>query len=187
MPYFHRKPTGALIDIARSRAQIPGLPSRGPATYTRVAARTQPVSLPAAITGVEQGAAVLTSKRLPSTAKSSAAPALIVEPAPVLSPPGPIAPGGSAQFAISLVNDDERPAQVAFFSTDLIGEDGAHLPAEGVSFRPRELTLLSGQAGDVIVRVVVPAHTRCGVYSGLIRASTLEYLHAVLVVQVEEP
>jgi hypothetical protein len=38
----------------------------------------------------------------------------------------------------------------------------------------------------VVVRVVVPAQTRCGVYSGLIRASRLDYLHAVLVVQVEQ-
>ena len=37
---------------------------------------------------------------------------LIVEPAPVLSPPGPVAPGGTAQISISLVNEDEQPAQI---------------------------------------------------------------------------
>ena len=36
-----------------------------------------------------------------------------------------------------------------------------------------------------MVRMVVPAQTRCGVYSGLVRASKLDYLHAVVVVQVE--
>jgi hypothetical protein len=235
MPYFQRKPTGGLIDIARSRGQIPGLPSRGPAPDARLAALTRPISVPETITGVERSASALTSEPLRRTGKSSAASAratqirqlqerandliesffavadgqsaleadapstvagqqppsdaatLIVEPAPVLSPPEPIAPGGSAQFAITLVNDDEQSARVAFFSTALIGPEGAQVPAEGVSFRPRELTLLSGNTGDVIVQVVVPAHTRCGVYSGLIRASTLEYLHAVLMVQVEEP
>ena len=46
--------------------------------------------------------------------------------------------------------------------------------------------LEAGQSGEVTVQVVVPAHTRAGVYSGLIRASKFDYLHAVLVVQVEE-
>ena len=245
MPYFQRKPIDGLIDIVGSRAPIPGLPSRGPAPSTGVAANTQPVSPSAAITGiVEQAGAALTSGRPSRTAGSSAgsgagslasaqgmqirqlqeraselieqffavaggrwsletaappstfftgqvplsdAADLIVEPAPALSPPGPIAPGGTAQISISLVNDDQRPAHVAFFSTDLIGQDGAHIPAEGVSFEPRELELPSGKTGEVMVRVDVPAHTRCGVYSGLIRASTLDYLHAVLVVQVERP
>ena len=60
-----------------------------------------------------------------------------------------------------------------------------HLPAEMVSFQPRELMLSPGKTGEVTVRVVIPAQTRCGVYSGLVRASKLDYLHAVLVVQVE--
>jgi hypothetical protein len=110
-----------------------------------------------------------------------------VEPAPVLSPAGPVAPGGTAQISVSLVNEDEQPAQIVFLSTGLIGEGGEQIPAEGISFQPRELTLQPGDTGEVIVRVTVPAQTRCGVYSGLIRASKLDYLHAVSLVQVEEP
>jgi len=112
---------------------------------------------------------------------------LVVEPAPVLSPPGPVAPGGTAQISISLVNEDEQPGQIVFFGTGLVGEDGGCIPAERVSFQPRELTLEPGNTGEVIVRVVVPAQTRCGVYSGLVRASRLDYLHAVVVVQVDYP
>jgi hypothetical protein len=111
----------------------------------------------------------------------------VVEPAPVLAPPGPVAPGGTAQISISLVNEDQQPAQIVFFSTGLIGEDGERIPAERVSFQPRELMLLPGKTGEVIVGVVIPAQTRCGVYSGLVRASKLDYLHAVLVVQVDYP
>jgi hypothetical protein len=110
---------------------------------------------------------------------------LIVEPAPVLSPAGPIAPGGTAQICISLVNEDDQPAQIVFFSTGLVGEDGERIPAERISFEPRELILSPGKTGEVMVRMVVPAQTRCGVYSGLVRASKLDYLHAVVVVQVE--
>jgi len=109
-----------------------------------------------------------------------------MEPAPVLSPPGPVAPGGTAQAIVSLVSEDDEPVQIVFFGTDLIGEDGALIPAQCASFQPSELMLEAGQSGEVTVQVVIPAHTRTGVYSGLIRASKFDYLHAVLVVQVEE-
>jgi hypothetical protein len=85
------------------------------------------------------------------------------------------------------VNEDQQAAQIVFFSTGLIGEDGACIPAERISFEPRALMLSPRQTGEVIARVAVPAQTRCGVYSGLIRASKLDYLHAVLVIQVESP
>ena len=110
---------------------------------------------------------------------------VVIEPAPVLAPPGPIAPGGTAQIAISLVNEDEESAEIVFFGTGLIGDDGARIPAERISFQPRELMLSPGQTGEVVVRIAVPAQMRCGVYSGLIRASKLDYLHAVVVMQVE--
>lgn len=111
---------------------------------------------------------------------------LTVEPAPVLSPVGPVAPGGTAQISISLVNEDDQPAQIGFLNTGLVGEDGAQISAENISFQPREVTLKPGSTGVVIARMTIPGQTRCGVYSGLIRASRLDYLHAVLVVQVEK-
>jgi hypothetical protein len=124
---------------------------------------------------------------VPGLEQPSDAAGPIVEPAPVLSPSGPVAPGGTARTEISLVNEDEQSARIVFFSTGLVGEDGASIPADCVSFEPRELTLSPGTSGDVMVRVIIPAHTRCGVYSGLIRASQLDHLHAVLVVHVERP
>jgi hypothetical protein len=48
------------------------------------------------------------------------------------------------------------------------------------------VTLGPGDTGEVTVRVLVPPQTRCGIYSGLVRASQLDYLHAVLVVRVQE-
>jgi hypothetical protein len=124
---------------------------------------------------------------VPEQAPSSDASCMVVEPAPVLAPSGPVAPGATAQISASLVNEDEQPAQIVFFSTGLIGEDGACIAAERISFQPCELMLSPGKTGEVWVRVAIPAQTRCGVYSGLIRASKLDYLHAVLVLQVESP
>lgn len=109
-----------------------------------------------------------------------------IEPAPVLSPSGPVAPGSTAQITIKLVNEDDQSAQIAFLSTDLVGEDGGRISAENISFQPREVTLAASGTSVVVVRINIPAQTRCGIYSGLVRASKLDYLHAVLVVQVEE-
>jgi hypothetical protein len=147
---------------------------------------------------IEQLVALVAQPALPATAPplsalyfgqqpASGAAEVTVEPAPVLAPAGPVTPGGTAQICISLVNEDEQPAQIVFFSTGLVGEDGERIAAERVSFQPRELMLSPGKTGEVIVSVVIPAQTRCGVYSGLIRASKLDYLHAVLVVQVDYP
>jgi hypothetical protein len=110
--------------------------------------------------------------------------ALTIEPAPVLSPSGPVAPGSTAQVRIKLVNEDDQPAYIDFLSTALVGENGAQIPTANISFEPHEMTLAPGSTGAVIVRTTIPARTRSGVYSGLLRASTLDYLHAVLVVQV---
>jgi hypothetical protein len=88
----------------------------------------------------------------------------ITEPAPVLSPAGPVAPGGTAHIVIALVNEDERPARIVFFGTNLIGEDGAHIPVDHVSFHPRELTLSPGSNGDVSCTSSFLAHAVRGVF-----------------------
>jgi hypothetical protein len=142
------------------------------------------VSLAGRAPGPHLGAPPPTRSAGPGTRSDTG---LVVEPAPVVSPPGPVAPGATAQIGIALVNEDEQPAQIVFFSTALVGEDGTRIAAESISVQPRELTLAPGETGEVIVRVAIPAQARCGVYSGLIRASKIDYLHAVLVVQVEYP
>jgi len=110
---------------------------------------------------------------------------LIVEPAPLVSAAGPVAPGETAEATVSLVNDDEQLAQIEFLGTDLVSEDGKQIQADNVVFQPRVLMLEPGKRGDIKVHVAVPAHTPAGTYSGLMRASKLDCLHAVLIVQVE--
>lgn len=206
MPYFQRKPIKGLLDADRVPAPIPGLPSRGPAPLGAAArcqwqrVREQRVPLSGMSTGdqpvspwksavgmVEPPAATLPLGGIPGLQPPFGALDVIVEPAPVLSAQAPVVPGGTAQVVISLVNEDEQPARIALFSTGLIGENGAHIAVDRISFQPRKLTLSPGMSGEVTVRVAVPPHTPCGVYSGLVRASQLHHLHAVLVVQVETP
>lgn len=106
------------------------------------------------------------------------------ESAPVLVPEGPVATGGTAQINIKLVNDDDHSVEIAFLSTDLVGQGGARIGAENVVFEPREVMLEAGGDGWTQARIRIPANTSCGIYSGLVRASKLDYLRAVLVVDV---
>lgn len=200
MPYFQRKPTEGMVDPFRARAPIPGMPSRGPSAIPRASVPGVQISqLQAQANALSERLASFDVPRQELTPRvspyenisgfvpCSSTPGVTVESAPVLSPPGPVGPGGTAQTVIALVNDDEQPARIAFYSTSLVGDNGAHIAADGISFQPRELTLSPGASGEVVVRVVVPMRTPGGVYSGLIRASQIVHLHAVLVVQVDAP
>ena len=106
-------------------------------------------------------------------------------PVPVLEAPGPVMPGASARSVLSLINEDDATARIVFVSTALIGAGSGAIPAECVSFNPNVLILEPGEEGDVAVCVAVPASTGTGSYSGLIRATPLDHLKAVLVVRVE--
>jgi steroid delta-isomerase-like uncharacterized protein len=110
---------------------------------------------------------------------------LIVEPAPLVSAAGPVAPGETAEATVSLINDDEQPVQIEFLGTDLVSQDGKQIQADNVVFQPRGLMLEPGRRGDIKIHVTVPVRTPAGTYSGLIRAAKLDGLHAVLIVQVE--
>ena len=106
------------------------------------------------------------------------------ESAPVLTAPGLAAPGGLALIDFSLVSDDSRPAPVAFYCTGLVGDAGARIGAEQISFEPPALTLAPGLTQQVSVQIAIPAQAAPGLYAGLMRASQIEHLHAVLMLRV---
>lgn len=168
MPYFQRKQANGFEEILQSRFPIPGLPSRGIVTRDG--------------TGLGSAVSPRASTPLPESGHDGAG--LLVQAAPVVSPTGPAAPGETAEATVSLVNEDEYLAQIKFFGTDLVSQDGARIQADNLVFHPQVLMLEAGKSADITVRVVVPAQTMHGTYSGLIRASKLYYLHAVLIVQV---
>jgi len=124
-----------------------------------------------------------------------AQPAAAIEPTNSPEPPAgfarvltssqPVPPGHPAIIRLSLVNEDEETAEIDFVATDLIGEPGARICADRVSFEPHRVTLGPGHSQPIEVQVLVPADTPESRYTGLIRASLLDYLHAVIVVEVK--
>lgn len=138
---------------------------------------------------IEEVVSIVSSSRADLGANPAPTPhddaAQAVEPAPVVGPCTPTLAGTAAQVRIALCNEDSAPVQLSFLSTGLIGDSGASIGAAHIAFQPARLDLAPGAQAELIVVVQVPAQTHPGVYSGLIRASQLDYLHAVLVIQVQ--
>jgi hypothetical protein len=106
--------------------------------------------------------------------------------APTITVPGEVARGGSASVPFSLENDgDAETAEFTFQTTDLVNADGETIPAQHVTFEPPTLAISAHERESVTINVQVPGDAAPGTYSGLVLATNLERLRAVLLVTVE--
>lgn len=104
---------------------------------------------------------------------------------PTVRMPGTVAPGKDAQLMMSLENEsDATIAKFTLHSSELVSAGGARIPASAVMFEPATLAVGPRAAGSVAVRVCVPANAKPGSYEGLLRATQLDGLRAMLVVNV---
>jgi len=102
-----------------------------------------------------------------------------------LAIPQPIAPGSSAQVAMVVENDGPTPTgRFRFHCSDLIGPEGARIGHEAVKFRPAMLALDPTSTVRMAVTVTVPEGTRSGSYSGVLQATKLTRLKAILSFEV---
>ncbi|UOD27501.1 hypothetical protein INH39_18450 [Massilia violaceinigra] len=105
-----------------------------------------------------------------------------------LKMPQPIAPGGSLSVPMTLENAADVPTGLfRFHCADLLSESGARLAAAQIAFVPEQLFIAARSAATVHITVTVPPECAPGTYSGLLLASALEQVRAVLTVQVESP
>lgn len=99
--------------------------------------------------------------------------------------PRRVAPGAVGELKISLENEsDERTAQFTLHAAELVSASGSRIPGEQVTFAPATLSVGPRSAGDVAVSVKVPEGTPHGVYEGLVRATQLDTLRALLSIEV---
>lgn len=104
---------------------------------------------------------------------------------PTIVLPGDLHAGGSGSVPLALENDADAPtAEFAFQATDLVNADGDAIPASRVRFAPEKLVIGARDRVNVDITVQVPKGTPAGVYTGLVLASKLERVRAVLVVTV---
>ncbi len=95
-------------------------------------------------------------------------------------------PGQLIELAIGLVNDDpDAPAEVELFCTDLLAAPDLRLPGARVTMLPSRLQLEPGGSADVVIRVDISPGAARGSYVGLLRATNLDDLQAIVTVYVE--
>lgn len=105
---------------------------------------------------------------------------------PTLVVPGTVAPGDLASVTMSLENDaDKDTDEFEFHSSDLVDSEGNRIEAGLVTFSPQSLVLGPRARAQVAIVVQLPGSTRKGTYAGLIQAARMDYLRAVLVLNVD--
>lgn len=104
---------------------------------------------------------------------------------PTVRLPEPVTPGGKGEIIMTLENSSpDESTEFSFVGTDLIGDEGAKIASGNIVFRPAKVKMAPGETADVAVAVKVPKTARKGVYTGLIQASKLKQLRAMLVAEV---
>lgn len=97
---------------------------------------------------------------------------------------GSIDPGAPASVPLTIDNTEGRPITVTFYSTDLIGDSGYHIPANLISFDPSSQTIPPGSRGTTRMNVAVPIQAMAGSYSGLVQAVGFPAAKAVVTLDV---
>jgi hypothetical protein len=105
---------------------------------------------------------------------------------PSLDVPHKVRAGESIEVPLAVENAGDAPTEaIEFHSSDLVSATGARITAGRVSFAPPALVIAPGQSEVVKVTLSVPADTPPGIYAGLLQASKLHQLRAVVTVQIE--
>ena len=99
----------------------------------------------------------------------------------VLTVPTPIAPGSPAEVIMTVDNDGLSPTgPFEFVCSDLIDAGGHRIPPDAVQFNPATLSLGPESRTRMTVTVTPPLGTPPGSYSGMLQATVLEQLKAIL-------
>ncbi len=99
--------------------------------------------------------------------------------------PGTVSPGQKGELTISLENEsDTATTEFTLHSSELVSASGDRIPADHVAFTPATLSVAPRATGMVKVQVRVPKTVGPGSYEGLLRATQLDGLRAMLTVQV---
>jgi hypothetical protein len=105
---------------------------------------------------------------------------------PTLNVDQPVKAGQAVEIPLTLENGGDSPTEeFGFYSSDLLNATGDHIGAGQISFQPKAVTIDSHSSTPVTVVVSIPEGTIPGVYSGLVQATKLELLRAVLTIRVE--
>jgi len=105
---------------------------------------------------------------------------------PSLAVSTPVKAGAAVEIPMTLENESSKPTDVFYLlSSDLVNPNGDRIAAQQVSFVPEKMVIEPQKSAVITVTVRVPESTPPGTYSGLLQATKLEQLRAVLSIQIE--
>jgi hypothetical protein len=93
--------------------------------------------------------------------------------------------GEVGSLTFKLHNDSETAASFTLHCTDLLSGSGGRIVSQAVEFTPQNVQLKQDSSIEVMLKFRVPQGSIPGIYSGLLIASELSYLQAVIRFNVE--
>jgi len=104
---------------------------------------------------------------------------------PKLEMPEPMKPGTETEVPMELENRSREVTDVfSMYCTDLISNQGNRIVAGNIVFSPQTIKIEPSKTEKVLVKVSVPKNTPAGSYSGLVQATNLDQLRAILIIKV---
>jgi hypothetical protein len=120
----------------------------------------------------------------PRMAEGTAAAASAAPPLPELKPATQLRPGDQATIAMTVHNRESGPVSLVPVATPLLGSNGERIAAQLIEFTPAQLQLDPGQQQELRVTITVPARCASGCYSGVMVVGGVDYLRALITVEV---
>ena len=107
-----------------------------------------------------------------------------VDPLAELRSPRTVKPGQRATISMTVCNSESRPVRLVPVATDLLGSRGGRIACSLLEFTPIEFKLEPQEKKDVAIALIIPAETAPGCYSGLFVVRGVDYLRALITVEV---
>jgi len=99
-------------------------------------------------------------------------------------PRATVKPGERATISMTLRNSESQPVRVAPTATDLLGSRGGRIPSSLLEFTPSEIALEPQEQKALAISATVPVDAASGCYSGLLVVRGLDYLRALVTIEV---
>jgi hypothetical protein len=106
------------------------------------------------------------------------------EPVVTVSPRAAVKPGERTTISMTLRNTESQAVHLVPMATDLLGSRGGRIPNSVLEFRPPDLTLEPQEQKDLTISARIPVGTAPGCYSGLLVVGGLDYLRALITIDV---
>jgi hypothetical protein len=106
------------------------------------------------------------------------------EPLATLRPRATVKPGERATISMTLRNSESQPVRLVPTATDLLGSRGGRIPNSLLEFTPSEIALEPQEQKDLSISTTVPVEAAPGCYSGLLVVRGLDYLRALITIEV---